>query len=179
MYSPLTYPETLVGGSYTRPALPSTFVSLAYSPNTWNPFSTNAQDRTEYWVDTAGTLTQDEAMTLCYGASGVLMIDANNLLKGGLTVTSKSASGIDGTYSTSPAAQTSFTGMQLYINTYNVFPGSSGTLSWPDINGVQHIFTSPTQFTNLAQAMATFVLECSVIGQTGQGVLPSNSVTIA
>jgi len=71
MYSPLVYPLTPEGEGYSEPTLPSTFVSLYATTPTWNPYSTNAADRTQYWVDTAGTLTLEEVEVLLYGLSGI------------------------------------------------------------------------------------------------------------
>ena len=58
MYSAFIYPQQVVGQLYKQPALPSTFVGLyAYCP-TWNLSSSNIADRTAYYADTAGTLTE-------------------------------------------------------------------------------------------------------------------------
>jgi len=64
MYSPLVYPILNEGGSYTRPDLPETFVSLAFETASWDLASSNDLDRTEYWLDTAGTLTLEQAQLL-------------------------------------------------------------------------------------------------------------------
>ena len=61
MYSALIYPETPEGAGYTRPELPTTFGNLLTSTVSWNPYSTNPLDRTEYWEDTEGTLTLEQA----------------------------------------------------------------------------------------------------------------------
>lgn len=71
MYSPLVYPFTPEGEGYSEPTLPSTFVSLYATTPTWNPYSANAADRTQYWVDTAGTLTLETVEVLLYGLSGI------------------------------------------------------------------------------------------------------------
>jgi hypothetical protein len=177
LYSPLVYAETAIGGGYSQPALPSTFVSFGFSSPTWNPFSSNANDRTEYWVDTAGTLTFDEAYTLVYGASGLLQYQALQLLSGGLTVTSTSASGINGIYATDANSESNIEAIQEYILTFGDFPEGVSTMIWLDMNGIPHEFTS-TQFTNFAGAVATFVSVCTLISLIGQGTLPNNSVTI-
>lgn len=73
MYSALVFAQTQAGQSYARPPLPSTFVGDApalVSPS-WNPYSTDAADRSEYWEDTAGTLTWADAMLSAYGLAGV------------------------------------------------------------------------------------------------------------
>ena len=70
MYSPLVYPQCPAGGNYARPALPSTFTGTgpAAISATWNPYSASAIDRTEYWADSAGTLTFAEMMQGAYGS---------------------------------------------------------------------------------------------------------------
>lgn len=73
MYSALVFPQTSAGGSYSRPPLPSTFVGngpVLSSPD-WDPFSSSTANRTEWWEDTAGTLTYDDALLNCYGLSGL------------------------------------------------------------------------------------------------------------
>lgn len=64
MYSPLVYPILNEGGSYTRPDLPETFISLAFETQSWDLASSNDLDRTEYWLDTAGALTLGQACLL-------------------------------------------------------------------------------------------------------------------
>lgn len=71
MYTALIYPQSSQDTPYGRPAIPSTFVSLAFTSNTWNPYSVNDSDRTEYWIDTAGTLTFEDAMGAAYGIPGL------------------------------------------------------------------------------------------------------------
>jgi len=61
MYSALIYPETPDGGTYTMPEVPVTFVKPFTMSVSWNPYSTNPLDRTEYWEDTEGTLTLEQA----------------------------------------------------------------------------------------------------------------------
>jgi len=69
MYSALVFPVTTQG--YSTPTLPSTFLSLYATQPTWNPYSVNDIDRTQYWVDTAGTLTVDQVALAMFGLSGV------------------------------------------------------------------------------------------------------------
>jgi len=64
MYSTLVYPILNEGGSYTRPDLPSTFVSFGFTTYSWDLTSSNELDRVEYWIDNAGTLTLDQAIAL-------------------------------------------------------------------------------------------------------------------
>jgi hypothetical protein len=56
------------GGISYAGEIPSTAtMNGALYPTTWNPLSSNAQDRTIYVVDTAGTLTLPEAQQECFG----------------------------------------------------------------------------------------------------------------
>jgi hypothetical protein len=83
MYSAVTFPQAGSSGysfdtnvaagivSYANVA-PSTATSAgALIPAMWNPFSATAAYRTQYWVDTAGTLTLAEAQLACFGLAGV------------------------------------------------------------------------------------------------------------
>ena len=67
LYSPFTYPQANPAVGYSRPPIPATFVACAFSPKTWNPYSAVAYDRTEYWSDTAGSLTEAQVWNLLYG----------------------------------------------------------------------------------------------------------------
>lgn len=61
MYSGLIYTQPLEGEGYQTPQLPATFGNFLVSSVSWNPYSTNPLDRTEYWEDTEGTLTLEQA----------------------------------------------------------------------------------------------------------------------
>lgn len=60
MYSPLVWPQVQQGCAYCRPILPPTFVRQAFVVPTWNVYSASPKDRTEYWEDSAGTMTLAE-----------------------------------------------------------------------------------------------------------------------
>ncbi len=70
-YTALVYPQTLPEQSYTRPPIPSTFVSLALVSPSWNPYGTQSINRTEWWEDTAGVLIWDNVLFAAYGAAGL------------------------------------------------------------------------------------------------------------
>ena len=63
MYSTLIYPET-TNGAYTRPDLPNGYISFAFSSSSWNPYSTNAADRTEFWTNDSGEYTLEQATAM-------------------------------------------------------------------------------------------------------------------
>jgi len=68
-YTAFVWPQAV--GSYTTPAMPSTFTTLYATTETWNPFSANTADRTQYWEDTAGTLSSADVQLGLYGLSGM------------------------------------------------------------------------------------------------------------
>jgi hypothetical protein len=70
-YSALVYPLTQPGQPYSRPDTPPTFGNLYGVSPTWNPYSANDVDRTEYWEDTAGTLTESQVILMLFGLTGV------------------------------------------------------------------------------------------------------------
>lgn len=71
MYSALIYPQVPQDTSYTRPLTPSTFTELYAVSESWDPYSLDSADRTEYWEDSAGTLTLDEVQLAILGLTGV------------------------------------------------------------------------------------------------------------
>jgi hypothetical protein len=62
LYSAFTLP-----GDGTRPAFPSTFTSLAFTPDGFNPTSADVSKRTGYWEDSAGTMTEDDVLLAIKG----------------------------------------------------------------------------------------------------------------
>lgn len=71
MYSPLVYAQVAPGAGYAMPPLPPTFGLQAFTPPNFNPSSATAADRTVYFVDSAGTLTEAQARLACYGLSSM------------------------------------------------------------------------------------------------------------
>jgi hypothetical protein len=62
MYSQLVLP-----GDGTPPVLPSTFVSLEFTSQGFNPLSATPAQRTQYWADMAGTLSYGDVMVALKG----------------------------------------------------------------------------------------------------------------
>jgi hypothetical protein len=90
LYTAVVYPQAGPNGfSYAASVpngvtsyygvVPSTCTIMAYNSPTWNPYSTNAADRTQYWEDSAGTLTLEQVLQRCYGNSGYATQVSNNL----------------------------------------------------------------------------------------------------
>ena len=77
MYSAVTFPQATGGYSWgPGPAGTANYLNSlsgtqtmqgALYPTTWSPQSANAADRTAYVVDTAGTLSLEQAQTACFG----------------------------------------------------------------------------------------------------------------
>lgn len=57
LYSPLVWPQVQKDCAYCRPILPPTFVRQAFFSPTWDVYSSDPKDRTEYWEDSDGTMT--------------------------------------------------------------------------------------------------------------------------
>lgn len=106
---------------------------------------------------------------------------ASGLIASGIAITSTSASGLDGVYSTMPTAQASAASIAGYINSFGKFPGSapSATMAYLDMSGKTHTFASTGQFLAFYQAAGDFVADCQMIILTGSGTLPAASVTIS
>lgn len=63
-YSALVTPQMFPGGEVSRPPIPKGFLELAFHSRTWNLFSQNPLDRTEYWTNENGEYTLEEAEAL-------------------------------------------------------------------------------------------------------------------
>ena len=103
---------------------------------------------------------------------------AQALILGGLTVTSTSAPALNGTYATDARAQENILGIVCYINANSKFPGTSGTLTWYDIVGNAHVFSSVDEFMAFYTAGLDFVMDCQLVADAGAGKLPSATTTI-
>ena len=104
---------------------------------------------------------------------------ASNLIPQGLTITSQSASGLNGLYGIDSSAQQNILAIQVYLQNNGKFPGSSGSLVWLDKNNLPHTFTATGQFTEFATAVADYVSDLTLISMTGSGSLPQPTTTIA
>lgn len=91
MYSKVQFPQAPSGGFTYEETARAGLVSFAsYVPSTasfigaivppgWDPYSTNAADRVQYLVDTAGTLTYDDVQLDIHGLSGIQQQQINRL----------------------------------------------------------------------------------------------------
>jgi len=104
---------------------------------------------------------------------------AQALVAGGLTVTSTaSPAALNGTYATDAQAQASMLGIVSYINANGKFPGSAETLTWYDLGGQAHVFSSTGEFMALYTAGLDFVMDCLLVADAGAGTLPETTATI-
>lgn len=106
-YTGLVYDLVSEGQPYTRPEIPSSFVSLYGVPTTWNPYSTDAANRTEYWEDVSGVLTLDQVQLAIYGLTAIKQQQITLLNASYLAVIS---------------ANFDFTGSDTIMRTYNASP---------------------------------------------------------
>ncbi|MDD2878695.1 MAG: hypothetical protein PHZ23_15870 [Acidiphilium sp.] len=177
MYSALVYPQVATGGSYTTPVLPSTFVSLGYTSPTWNPFSANSADRTQWWVDTAGTLTQAQAMTACYGAAGVIALQAAAALSAGLAITSTGTPALDATYLYGQSIATQQLAETTSIILNGTFADGAATIEWPYTTGAAVTMTI-AEFKVIVTTIAAWVSALTKCINGQSTTLPSASATI-
>jgi hypothetical protein len=61
------YSQFVLPGDGTPPVLPSTFTSLEFVPRGFNPTASDPALRTQYWADTAGTLSNGDVMVALNG----------------------------------------------------------------------------------------------------------------
>jgi hypothetical protein len=69
-------------------------------------------------------------------------------------------------------------GIVSYINANGKFPGSASTLTWYDMSGQPHAFSSTSEFMALYSAGLDFVMDCQLVADAGTGTLPAGTATI-
>jgi hypothetical protein len=161
--------EGNITGQYAGPAqLPSPWITI-----TQNQFATIVSGST--WSGSAVTVPAARSLT----AQQLLAQQAQALIAGGLTVTSTgSPETLNGTYATNAQAQANMLGLVTYINANGKFPGSTGSLTWFDVNGQPHVFLSTAEFMALYTAGLDFVMDCQLVADSGTGSLPTPTATI-
>ena len=92
MYSAVTFPQATGGYSWgPGPAGTANYMNSLSStqtmtgalyPTTWSPTSANAADRTAYVVDTAGTLSLEQAQTNCFGVPHFQLAQISTVTQG-------------------------------------------------------------------------------------------------
>ena len=103
---------------------------------------------------------------------------AQALIAGGIAVTSIGTPSLNGTYATDSRAQANMLGVVSYINANGKFPGSAGALTWYDMDGQPHVFSSASEFMALYSAGLDFVMDCQLVADASAGTLPSATATI-
>ena len=181
MYSPLTYAQTAAGQGYTKPPVPSTFVAPAFTPPGWSPYSANAADRTQYWEDTAGTMTLDQVLTATYGANGPLMYAAEQAIGAGLTISLSGTITLAPTlFPTDPATDSNITKVVTTLTATGTFPGGGSTFPMIDSTGTWHTFDA-TQYKAVGAAISGYVAALTLIiagNPLNATSLPSSSVQL-
>jgi len=99
-------------------------------------------------------------------------------LNAGLAITSTGTPALDATYAVDPASQFKITAIVASIGASGSLPGGGSTITYPDITGTMHTFTS-LHFVSLAVAVRDYVYALLVIQTNNSGALPAASTTIA
>lgn len=126
----------------------------------------------QYLASVAGGATTDPA------ASATPAQLATAALFAGLAITSTGTSALDATYAVDPAAQLNITAIYSGIGAGGGLPGGGSTITYPDITGTMHTFTS-VNFVRFATAVRDYVYALLVIITNDAGELPAASTTIA
>ncbi len=155
-YSTLVYPQAEEGQPYSRPVAPETFIRLFENSPTWNPYSANPLDRTEYWEDSDGVLELHEVDLTLYGLEGVrqkqinmLALEYFNVVESNVEYTS------DGGVTAVYQADTDSMKAVLYTIAGCAKNGQTPLgFGWQDSSNNQHPFTYNDLF-GLADAMFT------------------------
>ncbi len=181
LYSALVYAQAPASGSYASPAIPSTFVAPAFTPPGWSPYSASAADRTIYWVDTAGTLTEQEALVACFGTAGALAYQAGAAIPAGMTLTLSGSYTLAATlFPTDTDTQTKLAAVMTTVNSTQAFPGGASTYPMKDSADSWHTFTV-SQYTAVAGALAGYVSALVLItdgNPLGVTTLPAASAAL-
>ena len=173
LFSPSTsafYDSVINAGS-----LPSDAVAI--TDQLWSQM---LEDQSNGMQITAGSGGLPVASNPTYSPAQQAASAAEALIASGLTVTSTGSPAINGTYSLSPAAQSAYDSVMMYIQVHGTFPRGMTTTSWPDIHGDLKVFPNVTTFTAFATAAADFIDQVDDYANGVAGTtLPSSSITIA
>ena len=152
------------------PSLPASSDLLAVSAAEWSARLSNPSG----WAVESGALVSYTTPT----PVPTLAQQAAALIAGGIAITSTGTPALNGTYATNAAAQANMLGVVSYINANGKFPGSSGTVTWYDMAGQPHVFSTVAEFMALYTAGLDFVMDCQLVADAGTGTLPVASATI-
>lgn len=128
-------------------------------------------------ADTAGTLK----IAAYVAPVQTLAQQADALIAGGLTVASTATPALNGTYtvaSGAPFGREDIATEAQFVSTFAEFTNGTTSLTWPLANGTFVTFPTTASFMGFAKAAAIFYAACQGVSATGQGSLPSASVTI-
>ncbi|MBN3755902.1 hypothetical protein G3N95_23355 [Paraburkholderia sp. Tr-20389] len=102
---------------------------------------------------------------------------AEQILAGGLTVTSAGTPALNGTFPVDALSQSDIIAIETSLNAGKGFPGGATTFSYPDATGAMRAF-SESNFTDFAAAVRDFVYGCRGVIAGASTVLPVASVAI-
>jgi hypothetical protein len=123
---------------------------------------------------------ENDVVTQGTPPASTLAQQAEALLAEGIVITSTgSAAALNGTYSTTAAAQSNAASIASYVNINGKFPGNStSTLTYADSSGKPHVFPSTAEFMAFYTAAGNFVADCEDVIFGLSTMLPSNAATI-
>ena len=148
-----------------------------------HPYTAAAHDLTDYGQQLWADLQNGK-----YGAIGEYIAPvltphqvAANAISAGIILTSTGKPSLNGVYSIDLIAQGKLNNVITYVMLNSAFPPASAlTLTWHDMDGSPHIFTSVSDFKNFATAFADFVSHVDMYAASNGalGPIPSNAITI-
>lgn len=105
------------------------------------------------------------------------------LISGGIVITSTSTPALNGIYSIGPGNISDIQAESQFILICSEFTnGTTNAMPWSDASGGLHTFTSTSQFTAFAKAVAQYVSACKLaLASASNGsapVWPTNQATI-
>ncbi len=96
----------------------------------------------------------------------------------GCQIVSTSTPAISGTYAIDPASTSQINAVATYIAINNRFPAGQSALSWPDVAGALHIFSTTAEFQAFASAIADWMTKISLYANGVATALPTGGETI-
>ena len=158
---------------YFNNGLSFRMVPSGYAPQSGEQIFSSAQNPTQLATAFSGYTSAANA--------AAAQIAASAAITGGVTLISTGTSALNGTYACNLGATANINAVITYILVNGTFPGGGSTMPWLDTSGTPHVFPDVDHFKNFASAVANFVAQVTLYGDSGGsiGSLPSNAITIA
>jgi hypothetical protein len=98
-----------------------------------------------------------------------------------INLISTSTPALNGSYSVNSSAIANLNAVTTYILVNSAFPGSLSEMPWVDTTGAMHEFPNTALFTQFASAVADYVSQVTLYGDSNgtYGSLPSPNITIS